>query len=66
MQGTESARIPKEFSSAFAKQPLLIRKEFYFGADLKASLVNDKDILKITLDHYKVANDMMQFLRRAV
>lgn len=66
LQGEESARIPKEFKAAAEKQPLLMRKEFYFGADLKASTVLDKDVMKITMEHYKVANPLMLFLRKGI
>jgi uncharacterized protein (TIGR02453 family) len=66
LQGEESARIPKEFKAAAEKQPLLMRKQFYFGTDLKASTVTDKDVMKITMEHYKVANPLMQFLRRGI
>lgn len=66
LQGEDAVRVPKEFKAAAEKQPLIMRKQFYWGVDMKPSLVNDKDILKIAMEHYKNALPMLKFLRAGI
>lgn len=66
LQGEESARIPKELKVAAEKQPLILRKQFYFGTELKASTITNKDLMKIMVDHFKIAMPLNAFLRKAI
>lgn len=66
LQGEDSTRVAPALKTAAEKQPLIMRKQFYFSADLKASKITDKDLMKITVEHYKTALPLMQFLRRGI
>jgi uncharacterized protein (TIGR02453 family) len=66
LQGEESSRVPANLKAAAEKQPLILRKQFYFGIDHKPSLITGKDLMKTMLEHYEVALPMMQFLRKAL
>jgi uncharacterized protein (TIGR02453 family) len=66
MQGEKSSRVPANLKAAAEKQPLLFNKEFYFGCEEKASLVTSKDLMKIMLEHYKIALPLIKFLRKSV
>ena len=66
MQGEESSRIPKEFKTSTEKQPLLIKKQFYFGVDLKPKELLSKDFLLTCIAYHKASMPMISFLRKAL
>ena len=66
LQGEESSRVPANLKAAAEKQPLIYRKQFYFGAELKPSLVTDKNLMKTLMEHYEVALPLVLFLRKGV
>lgn len=66
LQGGESSRVPAKLKAAAEKQPLIYRKQFYFGAELKPSLVADKNLMKTMLEYYQVALPLILFLRKGV
>lgn len=66
LQGEESSRVPANLKAAAEKQPLIFRKQFYFGAELKASLVTDKNLMKTMFDHLETSLPLVLFLRKAV
>lgn len=60
--GDGNSRIPKELKSAAEKEPLLLHKNFYWGAQLPVKLITSMDLLKILLEHYKAGKALADFL----
>ncbi len=65
IQGEANKRIPKEFKTAFEKEPLIANKQFYFMAELPAKMILEKDAMKTILKHYKTGFAFNQYLREA-
>lgn len=66
LQGEEASRLPAELKAAGEKQPLLFRKQFYFGTELKPSTVTDKNLVKTMQEHFETALPLVLFLRKGV
>lgn len=65
--GQQHKRIPKEFKAAFAQQPLIANKQFYFmSAYEDESIISKEDLLEWVLEHYRAGLAMNQFLMEAL
>lgn len=64
--GDKHKRIPKEFQSAFEKEPLIANKAFYYMAEIPAKNITDDRLPDIIMDHWTVARPVMDFLTKAM
>lgn len=67
LSGQQHKRIPKEFKAAFAHQPLIANKQFYFMKTYDdESIISREDLLEWVLKHYRAGLAINQFLMEAV
>lgn len=52
VQGEANKVLPAAFKEAAKLEPLIANKQFYVGAERKASLVTDPKLLDVLMDHY--------------
>lgn len=64
IQGDGNSRLPKELKPFAEKEPLLFHKNFYWGAQLPASLITSDKLLPTLIDHYKAGKDLGLFLEK--
>jgi uncharacterized protein (TIGR02453 family) len=65
LKGEAVKRIPEEWKAAYAKQPLIANKQFYYQAELPAPLITDEKLPDRLMEYYTAAKDVNAFLRRA-
>lgn len=66
IQGEENKRVPKEFQEAVEKQPMLLKKQFFFMKSDDAELVLRDDFMDYCIDHFKTALPVQQYLKNAM
>ncbi len=66
IQGEENKRLPKELQDAADDQPLLYKKQFYFMKADDPEIILKDDLMGYTIDHFKAALPVQQFLKNAV
>lgn len=66
IQGEENKRAPKEFKEASEKFPMLLKKQFYYMAELKPETLLSDELMSITLEHYKAALPIQNYLKQSV
>lgn len=64
--GEKHKRIPPEFQEAFAKQPLIANKSFYFYSQFKPGIATDPELVSKLMDTYRIAKPAMRFLDTAM
>ncbi|MCM3873990.1 MAG: DUF2461 domain-containing protein [Pyrinomonadaceae bacterium] len=66
LQGERNKMLPPEFSQWVIKEPLVANKQFYFMADLDASVLLDKALPDRLMSYYRAGSDINSFLKRAL
>lgn len=64
--GEKNKRVPKEFESIVAEQPLIANKQFYFYGALPASSITDPKLPELFMKYYKDSTPMREFLTNAL
>ena len=64
--GEKHKRIPPEFQEAYANQPLIANKAFYFYSQFKPGIVTDSKLVDKLMDAYRIAKPTMKFLDSAM
>lgn len=64
--GEKNKRVPKEFESIVAEQPLIANKQFYFYSALPSSSLTDPKLPELFMKYYKVSAPMREFLTNAL
>lgn len=66
IQGEKHKRIPQEFRNLGASQPLLFNKQWYYYTELSSKTILQDDLMMQLLRLDTVANDIKNFLKRAL
>lgn len=66
IQGEENKRLPKELQEAAEKEPLLYKKQFFYMKRDKPELILRDDFMDYTLQHFKRAQPVQDFLKDAL
>jgi uncharacterized protein (TIGR02453 family) len=66
MRGEENKRLAPEFVEAAKTQPLLLKKQFLYIAELPATTILQPDIVPILLRYYRATLAMSRFLDEAM
>jgi uncharacterized protein (TIGR02453 family) len=66
IQGEANKRIPEEFQEAAGKEPLIANKQFYYMAELDASLLQKEKLADELMKYYLAGKEMNGFLRAAL
>jgi uncharacterized protein (TIGR02453 family) len=59
--GESLKRIPAEYQETFELEPLVANKQFYFMKKLNSDLILTDELLRVLIDHYKVAKPVNEF-----
>jgi uncharacterized protein (DUF2461 family) len=65
IQGEKNKVLPAEFKAAAANEPLLYNKQFFWWAEIPASVFTNKKCVPTLVDYYKSAKPMSDFFSRA-
>lgn len=66
IQGEENKRIPKEFKEVAEKQPLIVKKSFYYFNKMKPQTILKDDLVDVIMEHYMVSKPLGDFFLSAV
>ena len=66
IKGEKNKRLPKEFTEAAEKQPLLYNKQFYYMAECPAKWAVADDLMDRCLEYYRASFPIQNFLFEAV
>jgi len=62
IQGEESKRMPVEFQEASEKNPLLLKKQFYFVSRREPALITSDHLLDELMDYWRAARPLNEYL----
>ncbi len=65
IQGEENKRIPAEFQKAFEKAPIIAKKQYYFVAKEKSSLITSKNLVPTIMKYWHIARPVNEYLIEA-
>lgn len=65
LQGEKNKRLPAEFQSIFAIEPLIANKQFYYGAELPADTILRDDLTDVIMSYFHAGKPVNDFLRSA-
>jgi uncharacterized protein (TIGR02453 family) len=66
LKGDVNKRIPKEFQAVFKTEPLIAKKQFYYGTTLPPETITRKDLVSLVMDHWKSMRPVSDFLTEAI
>jgi uncharacterized protein (TIGR02453 family) len=66
IQGEKSKKIPDEFKPITEKEPLIANKQFFFGAELKSSLLLKDELPDTLMEYYLAGKKLNGFLSAAL
>jgi uncharacterized protein (TIGR02453 family) len=66
IQGEKNKRIPEEFQSVAAIEPLIANKQFYYAAEIKPDLITKKELPEELMRHYLAGKKINDFLKSAL
>lgn len=66
IQGEKNKRIPEEFQSAAALEPLVANKQFYYAAELEPGIITKKELADELMEYYVAGKKVNEFLRTAL
>ncbi len=66
IHGEKHKRLPKEFTEAAEKQPLLFNKQFYFFNRLEPKKLLSNKVVDIVMDNYHAAQPLSSFLEEGL
>lgn len=66
IKGEQHKRVPKEFQSIAAKEPLIANKQFYYNAEIKADLITKAELPDTLMEYYLAGNKLNTFLISAL
>ncbi|MEP3387754.1 MAG: DUF2461 domain-containing protein [Reichenbachiella sp.] len=62
IQGEESKRMPVEFQEASEKNPLLLKKQFYFVSRRESTMITSDHLLDELMDYWRAARPLNEYL----
>ncbi len=65
VRGEANKIAPAEFKEAAARQPLILKKQFYYWAEFEAEQVVREDLADLLMDRLEAARPMNEFLTSA-
>lgn len=65
IQGEQNKRIPPQYQAAFAKEPLIANKQFYYSAQLKPTIIESEELPEKMMEYYLVGKKVNDFLKEA-
>ncbi|MHB1278188.1 MAG: DUF2461 domain-containing protein [Bacteroidia bacterium] len=65
IQGEQNKRIPPQFLEAYAKEPLIANKQFYYSAQLKPAIIESEELPEKMMEYYHAAKKIHAFLKEA-
>jgi len=66
IQGEKHKRIPEEFQEAYAKEPLIANKQFYYMAELKPDIILQNELPEKLMEYYLAGKKLNDFLKNAL
>lgn len=66
IQGEKHKRVPPEFQSIAEKEPLIANKQFYFQAEIKASILTKEELADTVMEYYQAGKKLNDFLSVAL
>jgi len=66
IEGEDQIRLPKELKDKAEKQPLLAKKQLYWGVTLKPETILKKDLVNTIMKHYEVGQPLVDFLAKGL
>jgi uncharacterized protein (TIGR02453 family) len=66
LKGEVNKRIPKEFQEVFKTEPLIARKQYYYGAEMPPETITDYNLVSLVMDHWKSMRPVSDFLTKAI
>lgn len=66
IQGDKNKKIPKEYITEAAEQPLIYNKQFYYWKELPATLITSDNLLETIIADFKTVIALNKFFRRAM
>lgn len=65
IRGEQHKRLPKEFQEPAKKEPLIANKQFYYTAELPASLITSEKLPDVLMEYYVTGKKLNDFLKPA-
>ncbi len=66
IQGEKHKRVPEEFQSIAAKEPLIANKQFYYKAEIKGDIITKNELADTLMDYYLAGKKLNDFLIAAL
>lgn len=65
IQGEKNKKLSPELTEAAEKEPLIFNKQFYFTAELPASLILSENLPEKLMEYYQAGSGLNEFLKKA-
>ncbi len=66
LKGEQSKRIPEEFQSVVAKEPLIANKQFYYSTEINAEIITQENLPEVLMGYYLAGKKVNDFLIAAL
>jgi uncharacterized protein (DUF2461 family) len=66
IKGEEHKRIPKEFLTAYEKEPLIAKKQLYIVAKRETELLTSNNLIDEIMSYWHTAKPLNDYLTKAI
>ena len=66
LRGEAHKRIPKEFKEAAEMQPLILKKQMYYWAEIDRKHITSPQLVDLIMEYYEAAKPMKEFFKEAM
>jgi uncharacterized protein (TIGR02453 family) len=66
LKGDALKRVPAQYKETYQRQALIANKQFYYSAELPASLISSPELLPTTIDYLSAGRAINQFFYNAL
>ncbi len=66
IQGEKNKKIPKEFLDIYAKEPLIVNKQFYYVSNFKPNYILKENLSDLIMEQYYISKPIKNFLTLAL
>ncbi len=66
IKGEQNKKLAPEFAAVVSKEPLIANKQFYYSADLPASLILKSELPDVLMEYYEAGKKVNHFLKNAL
>lgn len=65
-KGDVNKRIPKEFQEVYKIEPLIAKKQFYYGTEFPPETITSDNLVPLVMDHWRSMRPVSDFLTAAI